>query len=691
MGLVGLALAAQPSLICAATEAKGMATQPPAAEEAFLTAGQDKRLTEVRHLDLHYTWRGFETKEQWEAWAQHLREQILVGTGLWPPPEKCPLNARIFERLERDGYSVEKVYFESYPGFFVTGNLYRPLGKKGPFPGILNPHGHWEKGRLNDTELGSVPGRCLSFARQGYVAFSYDMVGYNDSKQVDHRFGGQREELWGISPLALQLWNSIRAVDFLQALPDVDPNRLACTGASGGGTQTFMVTAVEPRIKVAAPVNMISAYMQGGCKCENAPLIRLDTNNMEIGALAAPRPLLMVSATGDWTKNTPDEEFPAIRSIYRLYGADDPVECVRFDAPHNYNKDSREAVYRFFGKWLLGDHEPSHFVEQPFQVEKPEDLLVFSRTELPKHAVTQQQLIDNLIAASQHQLRAAKPSSQAALRRFRSRYGLGLARCLAAEQPQPGQVAQVVPADVRHKGWLAQRLVLGRPGQGDRVPAVLFLRTSLKHKGVATLVVHPDGKAALCNQETLEPGSLVRRLLDKGRAVLLIDCFLTGESQAPPSRADQIGNINFFTTYNRTEAANRVQDILTALAYLAARPEVSRVNLVGLEQAGLWALLARGLAKDVNATVVDAGRFDNTKDESFLHDPFVPCLRRVGDLRTAGALTAPRPLLIHNTGGSFDASFIRDVYRAVNAKDRLLVKQAQASEDELVAWLTAQR
>lgn len=666
-----------------------MGQEVPAAMREFLTSGQDKRLTEVRHLDLHYTWRGFETRDEWEAWAQRLREQILVGAGLWPTPDKCPLRAQVFGRIERQGYSVEKVYFESYPGFFVTGNLYRPLGKRGPFPAILNPHGHWSVGRLANEERGSIAGRCINFARQGYVAFSYDMVGYNDSKQVEHRFSGRREELWGIGPLALQLWNSMRALDFLQSLPDVSPRRVACTGASGGGTQTFMLTAVDPRVKVAAPVNMISAHMQGGCVCENAPLARLDTNNMEIGALAAPRPLLMVSATGDWTKNTPEEEFPAVQSVYRLYEAEDKVECVRFDAPHNYNQDSREAVYRFFGKWVLHDDDPAHFAEQPFEVEKTEDLLVFSGRELPEHAVTQEQLFANLRAASEQQLQAARPKSLGALRRFRNVYGVGLARCLGADLPD--QVAGVVLERVERDGLAARRLVLGRPGQGDRVPAILFVRTGLKRKGAGTLVVHPDGKAALCDHETLEPGDLVRSLLQRGRAVLLIDCFLTGESQAPPKRAQQIEKIKYFTTYNRTDTANRVQDILTGLTYLAGRSEVSRVRLVGLEEAGLWALLARGLATHVAATAVDAGRFDNSSDEGFLNHLFVPCLRRLGDVRTAGALAAPRPLFVHNTGEQFDAGFIADVYRAVGAQNRLVVKAAKATEEQLVRWLGAQQ
>src|SRR5215203_5367211 len=150
-----------------------------------------------------------------------------------------------------------------------------------------------------------------------------------------------------------------------------------CTGESGGGTQTFLLAAVDPRVTVAAPVNMISLTMQGGCVCENLPGLRLDTTNVEIAATVAPRPMLMVSATGDWTAETPEREFPAVRSIYTLFGAESNVDAVRIDAPHNYNKDSREAVYAWMARWLLKAPASLKVTERPFIAEPANDLLVF--------------------------------------------------------------------------------------------------------------------------------------------------------------------------------------------------------------------------------------------------------------------------------------------------------------------------
>src|SRR6476659_7975957 len=331
---------------------------------------------QYRTLDDHFAPPAVTSKAAWDARAGWLREHVLASAGLLPLPEKTPLGTEIFAEIVHDDYRVAKVYFASLPGFFVTGNLYRPIGA-GPFPAILSPHGHWAYGRLENTDINSVPGRAINLARQGFVVFTYDAIGYNDSRQLTHTFDGRRERLWGLSLGGLQLWNSIRSLDFLESLPYVNRDAIGATGASGGGTQTFLVAAVDSRVKVAAPVNMISLEMQGGCLCENLPGLRLDTTNVEIAATIAPRPLLMISATGDWTHGTLEAEYPAVRRFYELLGNESRVQSVRFDAPHNYNRDSREAVYAWMARWL--QHAPAD-VRRPEPKIDPDrltDLLVF--------------------------------------------------------------------------------------------------------------------------------------------------------------------------------------------------------------------------------------------------------------------------------------------------------------------------
>jgi hypothetical protein len=345
----------------------------------------------------------FTDSAQWQRRAAYLREHILASAGLLPMPERTALNPEIFGEIKHTDYSVAKVYFESLPGFFVTGNLYRPAGD-GPFPAILAPHGHWAYGRLENTALNSVPGRAINLARQGFVVFTYDMVGYGDSRQLTHTFGGRRENLWGLSLSGLQLWNSIRSLDFIQSLPYVQPKAIGVTGESGGGTQTFLLAAVDNRVAVAAPVNMISLEMQGGCLCENMPGLRLETTNVEIAATIAPRPLLMIAATGDWTKHTLEREYPAVRAIYALMDAPDRVEAVRFEAEHNYNRESREAMYAWMARWFKNAPADVKVAERSFTPEAPAALLVFHQRTLPPGAVTPEQLTDNWIAAAKRQV-----------------------------------------------------------------------------------------------------------------------------------------------------------------------------------------------------------------------------------------------------------------------------------------------
>ena len=358
----------------------------------------------------------FTSVDTWTPRARYLRERVLASAGLLPMPERTALNASVFGEVSHPDYIVARVFFESLPGFFVTGNLYRPKGP-GPFPAILSPHGHWANGRLEHTAINSGPGRAIGLARQGFVVLTHDMVGYNDSRQLTHTFGGQRENLWGLSLGGLQLWNAIRALDFLETLPYVRRDGFGVTGESGGGTQTFLLGAVDDRVAVAAPVNMISLQMQGGCLCENMPGLRVDTNNVEIAATIAPRPLLMVSATGDWTKETLEREFPAMRSAYALFGAEAKVHAVRFDAEHNYNKDSREAMYAWMARWLQNAPADVKRPERSFTPDSLADLLVFYGRLLPQRALSSERLTEQWIAAAQAQIAAAPPATlQAGLR-----------------------------------------------------------------------------------------------------------------------------------------------------------------------------------------------------------------------------------------------------------------------------------
>ena len=564
----------------------------------------DARNTDIPNTDSHFAPPVYKTLGEWEARRAYLRKQILSAAGLLPLPVKNDLHPQIFGRIENGDYSIEKVLIETLPGYYLGGNLYRPL-KPAPaagFPAVVSPHGHWNYGRLEHTNLASIPGRAINLARQGYVVFAYDQVGYNDTIQTPHDFGGLREDLWGFGPLGVQFWNGMRAVDFVESLPGVNRNMIGATGASGGATQTFLLQAVDDRIKFSAPANMISAIMQGGAQCENAPNLRVETSNVKIGAMMAPRPMLMVSATGDWTKNNPSEEVPAIRAIYALYDKAANVENLHLDAPHNYNQLNREAMYRFFGKHVLGDGGAAHFKERTIRLEKLQDMLALHNRTLPADAVT----LEGLFA---EWVQVAKAQATAITDRNRLREMLSYA--LLADWP--AEVASQTDGE---------KIVLGRPGKGDRVPGIW-----VQGKGTAALVVAASGAQAA--RKSPEAAALVAA----GRPVLMIDAFQTGTAVAPRNRT-----IRYFTTFNKTDDANRVQDILTALAWL----KTPNTELVGLGKAGVWCLFAAAVARQPVQLKADLSGFSGS-DQDFLDVFFVPGIQRAGGLQAARMLAANSP------------------------------------------------
>ncbi len=335
--------------------------KPALRQGAFYT--EEQGAAELKKLESMYS-----SREQWEPRKQMLKENILKGMNLSPLPTRTPLNPIISEKRIHDGYSVQNVAIETIPGFYLCGNLYRPLDETKKYPGILCPHGHFDGdtlgawGRFNPD----LQKRCATFARMGAVVFSYSMFGWGgeSSKQLDPSSVIEKPVTDSIAkyhgvPLALtmQTWNSMRALDFLETLTDVDMKKIGVTGASGGGTQTFLLAALDERVSVSVPVVMVSCHFFGGCNCESGLPIHQSashfTNNAEIAAMAAPKPMLMVSDGADWTKNEPTVELPFIKRTYSFYNAENNVENAHFpDGVHDYGYAKRIPVYHFMAKHL---------------------------------------------------------------------------------------------------------------------------------------------------------------------------------------------------------------------------------------------------------------------------------------------------------------------------------------------------
>jgi dienelactone hydrolase len=666
----------------------------------------DSRLGEPKTLNDYFPMTPPASKPAWEARRKELREQLLVALGLWPMPEKTPLNPVVHGAIDRDDYTIEKVFFASTPGHYVSGNLYRPKGRTGKLPGVLCPHGHWANGRFYEAgekevekqlQLGAettaegarypLQARCAMLARLGCVVFHYDMVGMADSQPIKHRegFTDADAELRLQSFMGLQTWNSIRALDFLLSLPEVDPKRVGVTGASGGGTQTFILCAVDDRPAVAFPAVMVSTAMQGGCVCENCSYLRQDTGNIEIAGLFAPKPLGM-SGADDWTKEIESKGLPELKALYRLYGAEDDVLARCFPQfPHNYNQVSREVMYNWFNKHL-GLGQRGTVAEKPFVPVSPRDLSVYDEEHpRPKDALSAADLRKRLAEASDRQLDGLRPRDAESLKEYRRVVGTALQVMIHDELPKTDEVeAKEVGDKEEHDGVTFRRYLLGRKGRHEQIPAIAVHGPNFD--GTVVVWVHPEGKSSLWHEGKLVPAA--QAALDKGAAILAPDLLLTGESRGAKTEPVNGTYAGYTFGYNRPLLANRVHDILTAVACARGHEEVKTVHLAGFDRAGPWVLLARGLCGDAVArTAADADgfRFDQVKTTD--DEMMLPGAVKYGGLPGLAGLAAPGELYVHNDRGTGLDAWTKEAYRAAGMPQRLERSGDRVAPGEVIAWL----
>ena len=588
-------------------------------------------------------------------------------------PPSVPLHPVVHGKIDRDEYTIEKVFFASHPGHYVSGNLYRPKKIDGKAPGVLCPHGHWKNGRFyevpekmmqTDMAKGAekfrggasspLQARMAGLARLGCIVFHYDMVGNADSQQIAHRegFNDVQGELWQQNFMGLQTFNSIRALDFLLSLPDVDATRIGVTGASGGGTQTFMLCAVDPRPTVAFPAVMVSTAMQGGCICENCSHLRLGINNIAMTALFAPKPVGM-SGADDWTKQIETKGLPELKQIYGFYGHPENVYAKAHpEFPHNYNQVSREMMYNWFNKHLkLGQVEP--VAERDFKPVPVAELSVYNAEHpRPSDAVDAAGLRKYLQKVSQDQYASILPSDAAGVQAYRKVVG-PVARVLLDEGvPKEDNVGRASPYfDEDFGGYRLYRVSATRKDSVEQIPVIGLVPSDFN--GTAVLWLDGEGKSHLFKPDgSVKPA--VQDLLASGIGVVSADLFLTGEflPDGVQSAEPKINKLyaGYTYGYNRTLLANRVRDILTVIGGMHKNPAITKVHLLGTGEAGVWTLLARALAGDhVGECVVDLQGFGFGKVQSTTDANLLPGALKYGGLGGLAALAAPHSMTVAGT------------------------------------------
>lgn len=664
---------------------------------------------------------------EWKLRHAEIQRRVLVAAGLYPMPEKTPLNAVIHGRIEKDDYTVDKVLFESLPGHYVTGSLYLPKRIQGKIPAVICPHGHWPNGRFMDVAASDVKkqlamgaeqrenaarsplqARCVQLARMGCAVFFYDMTGCADSIQfAAHRHGPQAQgfvspeaELNLVSHFGLQTWNSVRVLDFISSLPYVDTTRIGCTGASGGGTQTMMITGIDDRIAAAFPAVMVSTEMQGGCVCENAHYLRINQGNIDIAALTAPRPLGMTAAD-DWTKHLETKGFPDLKNIYTLLGVPECVEAhFNLQFPHNYNAVSRAQMYAFFNRYFkLGlantDEHDFQLLTKPeasvwdaqhpqpagAQVGEPHEIAVL-------HWFTQQaaQQIDPLL----------HPKSRAELRRTREVLGGALEVLIGRTLPQPGVSTFDLRTQEDHGDYLLQRGSV--TCAGDVIETTFLYPPKWNHdiilwltlKGEASLL-QPDGK----------PGPTAARMLQQGCAIACPRLYLLGAMHNPnvyaagkrKSAGAYEGFSGFHYGYNPSLFAERVRDTLALLGAIRddKTHRAERIRVAGVEGAGVIAAAATALAPTaVQRLACDTAGFRFARLDDVWDVNFVPGGAKYGDVPALLALCAPVPTTV--VGETREtATAAASVFAAARGRLEFAGGAPAAAVDTIVEALTGRK
>lgn len=660
---------------------------------------------DLKTLDGHFPFQVPETVDDWDKRSAELRTRVQVATGLHPMPSRPPVKATIHSPVKKDGFTFEKVFFESLPGHYVTGLLFRPTDSGGSpakkRPGILNPHGHGGRMMRHDAKTienliasgderyvasGSTAklARCAQLARMGCVVFIFDMVGYADSVQLSYEFAHRRHtpracEIvpgknapWHFfstpadarlqSLMGLQTFNAIRSLDFLASLPDVDTDRLAVTGGSGGGTQTILLGALDPRVRVSFPNGMVSTSMQGGCACENCCLLRIGTGNVELAALMAPRPMAMTAAD-DWTKDMMSDGYPELKKLYGMLGSPDNVFCEPLlQFKHNYNYVTRRVMYGWMNRHLgLGLEEP--IVETDFESITDEEGAVWN-DRYPEPTVRGEEHERVILSwwdeQNRESLRKAL-GSQATSEHFNDTVRPALEVLFDVRMPSSDQVQlELAKSQAVREGLSIQSGVVMDRATDRSIP----VRTIAKATDTDPANQRPADRLDVVwisgmqdeiasAYDTLPQG--IRDHVESGHRVWIVG---NPESSDDDSNDSQIAakqpmnpqprraSAAFTFGYNRPLAVRRCGDVLAAIA-VAAKTSGGHVELIAPSGTAAFSLPVAAIAGSVVAdaiVAVDRFRFGDLRHQDDAE--FVPGMVKYGDVDALAAWRAPHPLQV---------------------------------------------
>jgi dienelactone hydrolase len=599
---------------------------------------------------------GAASPAQWEAICPRLKRELYEMLGLWPVPERTPLRATLTGTVERDGpVVIEKLHFQSRPGLYVTGNLYRPKQVAGKLPAVVYVCGHSGRGR--DGNKAAFQDHGMWFARNGYVALLIDTLQLGEVAGVHHGTYNLDRFWWhsaGYTPAGVECWNGIRAIDYLVTRPEVDPARIGVTGISGGGATTFWIAAADDRVACAVPVsgmNDLESYVahriiNGHCDC----MFVYNTYRWEwttIAALIAPRPLLFANSDHDpiFPMDGNSRIIERLRRLYAMLGHPDLVGEHVSPGDHDYRADLRVAIFGWMNAHLKGQPGPVKDADDP-----PIDgkrLRVFPEDrDLPKDAINGR--IDESFVGG------AVPSPPAPGEFERWKEGL-LARLRASsfrDLPDRLPAARLQPADP------AAAAVRWLDTERDIQVTIRDGRPAGEWPAAATLLVLGDGEKLDDPPAKGVPGPIVA-LAPRGVGPT------AWTRKSPPNYVERS-----HVLLGLTVAEGRVRDVAATLRWLAeSSGGRTRWCVAGRGEAGVIAAYAALLEPSAAEVVMIEPPASHRRGPALLN------VLRVLDIPIAAGLLAPRPLTLV-TGNHNAFEFTRLVYERAGAGSMFSIKMS---------------
>lgn len=572
---------------------------------------------------------GVRTREAAERRRAAVREKILKSIG-GLPAWNGPLNARVTGRVAADGYTIEKVIFVSLPGFYVTGNVYRPNGA-GKYPGVLVPAGHTQEGKPEPQWI------AANLARKGFVALTYDPIGQGEREQTylpqlgralsggggnEHLELGARSLLIGQSVARYFIHDAKRAVDYLVSRPDVDAGRLGVTGCSGGGAIGTYVGMFDPRIKAAAVGCFLSTFrtlFTGPTPDSEMTLPRFLANGLDTAdlfAMAAPLPWLLMATTEDYF--TPDSARPVYeeaRRFYALYGAEEKIRFAVGPGPHGTPKESREEIYRWMIRWLKGGQ--GDWKDEPVKLLTSRELRVTASGNVDGEPGSRK-----LYQVIQDEYRALRrPQGRAELR----------AELERVEAGRSGGTPEAIVLETEQEQGYRVEVVRFASEPGVMVQGRLYLPAGAGKKPAVLMVAEKRLPVPLYVQRSQSTAALAEQMARAGQVVLELD---VRDSPAAHEGRPFLGN---WVTNERAEVIGlnlpvmRARDIQAGVALLAARAEVNASAIRGYARGakGFWMLLAAAVEPRLKRIWLDRTPYSFAMAlerplASFLFDALIP-------------------------------------------------------------------